>query len=95
MGNPRLENWSVKQVTNSPYEAPELGFSAICGEVYNHPVPRHYDGKKIQTSRVKSINLDTNIAQTNNTTYELGTPSQEWLDWMKENGYELRQYHKP
>lgn len=90
---PRLENWSVITRTVNPFQAPELGFAALHGNVYDNP--NFDDGDEVDTSVIKSIDLDKKVAQTRNTLYELGEPDAKWLEWLKENGYDLRQYHKP
>ncbi len=78
----RLENWTCRQ-GGSGYEAPEISALLLEGEVYNHPVHRHFDGKGITTSNVVSV--DGRTVQTRNTTYELGEAKPEYVQWMKDN----------
>ncbi len=83
---PRLENWSLQ--TADPYQAPEVAQVVLVGEVHNHPVERHYNGKRIQTSIVSSLDLKAGIAETCNTIYELGEPDEHWVAWLRKNGYD-------
>jgi hypothetical protein len=87
MGNPRIENWSITATTINRYIAPEQKSYMLLGFVYNHPVERHGNGKTIQTSAVQELNLKEGTARTKNTTYSLGEPNKEWVQWLRDNGY--------
>jgi hypothetical protein len=87
MSYPKIENWCL-WATGNPYTAPECQSQVLVGQVYNHPVECHYDGKTIQTSRVQELDLKTGVAKTLNTTYKLGKPNEEWVEWLRENGYD-------
>lgn len=87
MAKPRLENWSLRSSSNR-YIPPEMVNFILVGEVYNHPVKRHHDGKFIQTSTLQKLELKKGIAKTQNTKYALGKPNEEWVAWLRENGYD-------
>jgi hypothetical protein len=87
----RLENWSVEGRI-SPYQAPELMVSYLCGNVYNHPVDRHFDGKRVSTSRLLVLDTKNRRAITNSREYKLGEPAKEWLEYLKKNEYNLGDY---
>lgn len=80
---PRLENWSLIVDNSNPYLAPEAREHYLKGEVYEHPVERHYDGKGIVTSRV--LELERDWARTQSREYDLGEPDSEYLEWCAEN----------
>lgn len=91
---PRLENWKVC-LRLHPYRAAELCKSCLVGEVYNHPDPRHADGKRVETSVLKCLNSKEKTAITESgTEYILGNPDKEWLDYIAENNYTVSQYDK-
>ena len=50
--NIQLKNWSHCLTGVDQYTPPENWVSVLSGEVYNHPNPRHFDGKEISTSPV-------------------------------------------
>jgi hypothetical protein len=67
---PRLENWYI------------IGRSLI-GQVYNDE--RFADGTEIQTSRIIKLDSEAGIAQTRNTTYELGKYAYERISLQKKD----------
>lgn len=87
---PRLEEWSVIVYPNNPYQAPELWAKRLSGRIYEDE--RFKDGEIIITTKVLELNLKESYAQTKNTRYELGKPSEEYLEWLKENGKTLEEY---
>lgn len=50
--NIQLKNWSHCIRGADQYTPPELMVSVLSGNVYNHPNPRHVDGKEITTSPI-------------------------------------------
>lgn len=86
----KIENWSIKLIMENEYQAPELGRSAIVGNVYNDA--RAVDGTGITTSRINKIDLKESIAETNNSLYELGVIDSGFESYMKDNGYTINQY---
>lgn len=93
MQNARLEHWSIITRYANSYQAPETGRPSLNGKAYGHP--RFPDGTGVDTSTIVSVDLDNMVAHTLNTVYELGEPSPDWLKWMEEKGYTLRDFHKP
>jgi len=47
--HPILEKWAM--IMADPFQAPEIATAVLNGLVYGHP--RHHDGKRVSTSRVK------------------------------------------
>lgn len=81
----KIENWYVTDDGN-PYNPPEYARKMIGGEVYGNP--RFPDGHKIVTSSITKV--DGRIVTTNSgSVYELGTPSPDYINWLKENNMEL------
>lgn len=79
----RLENWSVAYLEGSYFVPPELRGSVLCGTVYGHY--KCFDGTKVITSAICEVR--GRIVKTVNTEYELGTPDEKYLVWLKEHGY--------
>ena len=88
---PKLENWSIV-VFPDPYTPPECCECILVGTVYNHP--KHKDGNLLQTTAIKSFDAATHKAQTRRTLYDLGEPSPDFLQWLKDNGHKLEDYNK-
>lgn len=76
----RLENWAM--VGDDPFVPPELQIKRLHGFVYGHP--NHEDGSEITTTRIISLELDSKLVNTRNTTYMLGKPEPEYLKFLKE-----------
>ena len=87
---PVLKNWSAQRIPDNFYQAPETCRTRIYGEVYGHPC--FNDGDAIKTSFVLSLNLNTNVVKTQNTTYCLGPVDRKWLKEIRKNGYKLEDY---
>jgi hypothetical protein len=79
-------------VYDNPYQAPELAKVKLNGLIYNDEKKRFADGTSVTTSSLMEIDIKNNIAQTRNTTYKLGEPSEEFLKWLNDNGYKLEDY---
>jgi hypothetical protein len=69
---PRLENWFVETLLDNK--------QILYGIIYNDN--RFLDGKIIHTSVIVSIDEEKGIAQTQNTLYQLGTPSQWYQEYL-------------
>ena len=85
---PRLENWYVGNYWDG-YQAPELIENQLSGEIYGDEKNRFEDGVRIRTSRLIELDIKNKIAQTLNTKYTLGKPSEDYLKWLKENNISL------
>ena len=84
---PRLENWMIIIQDIKPYQSPELARAYMIGEIYNDN--RFEDGKTIRTSTLVEFDIKNNTAETENTIYTLGNPSEEWKKWLEENNNPL------
>ena len=84
---PKLEQWSViGPEVPSVYDPPEMRSRYLTGRVYNHPSIE--DGRAIQTSKIRSSE-GRFVTTVTGTLYELGAPSEDWLDWLENNGLRL------
>jgi hypothetical protein len=83
---PRLENWSVCDSEFNPYQAPECQSKVLRGQIYDDENERWDDGTTIRTSRLVELDTKNKYAQTLNTKYILGEPSEDYLKWLKDNG---------
>lgn len=88
---PTLNNWSCVTRTANPYQAPELGYLAVSGELgedhdYGHKVRKA--GQKITTSKVVKSE-GTQIMTNSGTIYDLGTPDPEYLEYLAEKGIDF------
>ena len=86
----KIEKWSVVGYNVDPYKAPEQAVSALVGLVKGHP--RLTDGHQILTSPLTMISYRNRIAMTANTTYELGEPDPEFIQWLAMHGLSIEQY---
>lgn len=78
--NVRLEDWSVvMRGEHDSYLAPEQLSKYLSGKVYGHP--RCEDGRSVQTSSIVEVN-GRFVKTKNNTTYELGKPSEAYEAWV-------------
>lgn len=87
-----LKNWSIVMDNNNPFLAPELRTTRLHGNIYDDEKKRFNDGVPVSTSRLRKLDIKNKVAQTRNTTYQLGEPSEEFVNWLDENGYTLEQY---
>lgn len=78
----RLEHWEVITRDVPPLTDPAIPPRILVGDVYNHP--RHADGTRIDTGTVRGA--EGRVAWTRRTAYELGQPSEGYVDWCNENG---------
>lgn len=91
---PVLENWGVskreyREAKNNPdfmWKAPEeFYYYVLVGNVYGHPVERHYDGKRIMTSRIKSYDQEEDVFITSSgTKYYLGVAHEEYQTMVED-----------
>jgi len=84
-----IEDWGI---VDSPgvneYTAPERRFKSLTGQVYGHP--RYPAGHRITSSSLMEIDVKNRTARTySGSVYELGAPSQEYLEFCKNSGIEL------
>lgn len=66
----RIENWCIVSGKQSPYQAPELATSHLCGRVFNHHL--FADGSIVTTSSIIGIDSDDRIITKSGHSYELG-----------------------
>ena len=87
---PKLNNWGV--LAQDPRN-PKEGFALLTGNVVGHANKDNCpDGDFITTSAVQMLDPKGHQAVTNNTTYELGEPGQEWLDFLDERKLDIEIY---
>jgi hypothetical protein len=85
-----LEDWAITFVPD-PYKAPEQGSVRLVGFVDNHP--NFENGEEIVTSPVTFLDIDLKMAQSRNTTFNLGAPAESFLEFLKKEGHTLDQYN--
>lgn len=85
-----LVDWSIVRIFNNQYQAPETAKTVLLGKVYGHP--NHKNGEPVRTSELLKLNLKTKTALTKHSMYFLEEPNQDWLTWLKDNGYTLQQF---
>lgn len=88
---PKLENWKCTFSSLSPYTPPETNLPCLVGIVYNHE--KYKDGHEVRTSPIKDI--DGSIIQTKNSTYILGTPDKDYVEWCKRNNRHIPTPEEP
>jgi hypothetical protein len=71
----KIENWSIVEKADNPYQAPELRKQYLRGTVYNHPIKG--DGKLVITSSIIKEE-DGYIITNSGSIYELGTVDEEY-----------------
>lgn len=86
----RLEDWSIIQVTDNPYQAPELGRPALHGDAFGHP--RFPDGSSITTGTIQKFDSKTMTAETNRTKYKLGKMADQFRRYLEKDNIELSKY---
>lgn len=89
---PRIENWAVGVDNRNPFVAPELRDKYLHGKIYDDEKERFSDGVVISTSSLVEIDLKKKVAKTRNTTYTLGEPSEEYLEWLDSSGMNMEDY---
>jgi hypothetical protein len=84
---PRIENWSISTDNSNSFLAPELRSRYLNGQVFGHS--RFKDGVNVSTSALQELDMKSKIARTHNTVYELGEPSQQYVEWLRSQGKKL------
>lgn len=88
---PVLEDWRFMISNVCPYTAPEQISSYCTGKIYNDARERFIDGTLIDTSRITA--KKGNLIQTHSgTIYTLGTPNQNFIDWLISRGKSINDY---
>ncbi len=87
----KLENWAVVYKDEYLYEAMELRTAYLTGNVYNHS--KYEDGYSIITSAI--ISVHGNVVTTRHSTYELGEPREDYIEWCKANGHHIPTKEQP
>lgn len=78
-----LHDWSVIGVSDSPYSAPK---QCLRG--------KRKDGHMIRTSPI--VDIDGNIITTRSgTQYHLMAPSQDYVEWCRQNNYHIPTEKEP
>lgn len=85
---PRLENWSIGNMREG-FLSPLSDDKQLHGVIYDDEFGRFKDGKRILTSKLKELDIKNNYAQTLNTKYTLGMPSEDYLKWLEEHNMSL------
>jgi hypothetical protein len=85
-----MENWSVTGDYDE-YTPPELRHHYLQGNVYGHP--KHKDGNYLHSSFI--VNVIGRTVETNNTTYKLGQPDPEFVEWCKAQGCHVPTEEEP
>lgn len=81
----RLEHWYLMRYSEQGlYTPPELIKIHLVGIVYNHPDPRHHNGKEIITSFIVNVS-GRYITTRSGSIYYLGEVDKEYKDWMDKN----------
>lgn len=79
-GDVHVEQWALVDGGSGPFQAPELRPVLLTGTCYNHPcLP---DGE-LTSSELQMLDERQGIARSLNTQFTLGTPSPEFLEWLK------------
>jgi len=76
----RLDDWSVNA---KPHYPP--GTIYLSGRVSGHPSDCHHDGKRVDTSRVATVDGRT-IMTSSGTVYRLGRVSAKYRRWLRAHG---------
>ena len=84
-----IDNWKLVKYPVNGYSAPETLSTVLVGDIKDHPIK---GAGTIRTSRVIWFSSILNIAETNNTIYNLGEPDKDWLTWLSINDIKLDQY---
>lgn len=87
----RLENWAIVLNTYDPYAPPETQIVVLRGEVYGHP--KYADGTLLITTPIKDV--VGNTVRTCNTTYILGIPQPEYVEWCKQHNTHVPTVEEP
>jgi hypothetical protein len=87
-----LENWSVSSAPVGPYDAPEMAYHQLSGNVFGHP--RFDEGKRIRTSDIKSVN-GREVVTRSGSVYTLGEPHVEYVHWCREQGCHVPTAEEP
>ena len=77
----RIEKWRLLESAGADVTTPNLGFR-LRGQVFGHP--NHRDGEKLTTSEI--LRVEGNIVYCRSRLYQLGEPSQEWINALKARG---------
>ncbi len=85
-----LEDWSIVQITESPYQAPELARSALYGKAFGHP--RFEDAQYVTTGTIQKFDSETMTAETNRTKYKLGKMADQFRKYLDDENIELSRY---
>ena len=80
-----IEEWAVVNGSDNPYLAPELCPLRLTGTCVNHP---NIPAGEIVSSDLVMIDEEQGIARSMNTQFSLGTPSPDFLKWMKRKSVE-------
>ena len=75
-----VEQWALVDGGSDPFQAPELRPVLLTGTCYNHP---HVPNGELTSSELQMLDERQGIARSLNTQFTLGTPSPEFLEWLK------------
>jgi len=83
MNIPRIENWSLKGNNGGPYDPPETRRFKVSGRVFGNP--KFDEGERITTSHIEAVS-GIEVSTHSGSVYQLGRPSDEYLEWCREEG---------
>ncbi len=93
----QLENWSISNIPQGPYNAPETFLHTLSGEVFGHP--GFEDGERVSTSAIKRVSTlsvgGTEIQTESGSVYILGEPAEAYVEWCREQGCHIPTPEEP
>ena len=93
MQNPiRIENWSLSEDMDNPYQAPECRAVRLHGDVFGHPRLGNMEG--VITSSIKDVDGDL-VWTSSGSLYLLGKPSPAYVEWCKAEGHYVPTAEQP
>lgn len=87
---PKINDWGV--LSTDP-QNPREGLCILTGVVFGHTDQEKCpDGEVIFTSPVQMLDPKGHVGITNNTKYDLGEPSADWLQFLDERNASIEDY---
>ena len=89
-----LRNWSIIARQRHEYEAPELAFPSIRGNVYGGH-PRVEDGQELFSGTILKFDTDAMVVETRRSIYKLdGPPEMKFAEYLAKNNYTIERYKR-
>jgi len=73
----KIENWALHYINNFDFSK-----GILSGQIYGST--KYKDGSWIRTSRIQKV--EGRFVYTLNSVYELGEPSDDYVEWCKDEG---------